>query len=144
MDINNNNRQTTSSTASTSASTGASNDTSQQNVNTGLNRFSYADFVLLSSTISYAIAEEVSVEDLEILVTFLGMISGDLALLLIKKGRLARSQAAQSASIDTTTDETSEDVESTLIRKPIHRKKKRIKKRIKKKIKKKKVEVKKI
>lgn len=132
MDINSNNRQTSSSTASTSASTGASNNSSQ-NVNTGLNKFSYADFVLLSSTISYAIAEEVSVEDLEILITFLGMISGDLALLLIKKGRLAKSQAAQSASIDNETDEISEEVESTLVRKSIPIKKKKIKKKIKKK-----------
>ena len=130
MDINNSNRQTDSSIASTSASTGASNNTSQ-NVNTGLNRFSYADFVLLSSTISYAIAEEVNVEDLEILITFLGMISGDLALLLIKKGRLARSETAQSTSIDTTTDETSEEVESTLVRRSRHRKKRKLKKKVK-------------
>ena len=128
MDIKSNNRQTGAGIASTSASTGASDNTSQ-NINTGLNSFSYADFVLLSSTISYAIAEEVSVEDLEILVTFLGMISADLALLLIKKGRLAASQAAQSTSIDTTTEETSEDVESTLVRKSRHRKKKKIKKK---------------
>ena len=103
MDIKSNIRQTGAGIASTSASTGASDNTSQ-NINTGLNSFSYADFVLLSSTISYAIAEVVSVEDLEILVTFLGMISADLALLLIKKGRLAASQAAQSTSIDTTTE----------------------------------------
>lgn len=128
MDIKSNNRQTSSGIASTSASTGASDNT-YQNINTGLNSFSYADFVLLSSTISYAIAEEVSVEDLEILVTFLGMISADLALLLIKKGRLAASQAAQSTSIDTTTEETSEEVESTLVRKSRHRKKKKIKKK---------------
>ena len=127
MDIKSNNRQTGAGIASTSASTGASDNTSQ-NINTGLNSFSYADFVLLSSTISYAIAE-VSVEDLEILVTFLGMISADLALLLIKKGRLAASQAAQSTSIDTTTEETSEEVESTLVRKSRHRKKKKIKKK---------------
>lgn len=134
MDIKSNNRQTGAGIAGTSASTGASDNSSQnidigQNVNTGLNSFSYADFVLLSSTISYAIAEEVSVEDLEILVTFLGMISADLALLLIKKGRLAASQAAQSTSIDTTTEETSEEVESTLVRKSKHRKKKKIKKK---------------
>ena len=128
MDIKSNNRQTGAGIASTSASTGASDHTSRH-INTGLISFSYADFVLLSSTISYAIAEEVSVEDLEILVTFLGMISADLALLLIKKGRLAASQAAQSTSIDTTTEETSEDVESTLVRKSRHRKKKKIKKK---------------
>ena len=60
------------------------------------------------------------------------MISGDLALLLIKKGRLAKSQAAQSASIDIGTDETSEEVESTLIRKSRPIRKKKIKKKIKK------------
>ena len=59
MDIKSNNRQTGAGIASISASTGASDNTSQ-NINTGLNSFSYADFVLLSSTISYAIAEEVS------------------------------------------------------------------------------------
>ena len=139
MAIDSNNRQTSSGIASTSASTGASDNASQnidtgQNVNTGLNKFSYADFVLLSSTISYAIAEEVTVEDLEILVTFLGMISADLALLLIKKGRLAASQATQSTVVDTTTDETSEEIESTLVRKPRPRKKKKIKKKIKMKV----------
>ena len=128
MDINNKNRQTSSDIASTSASTGDSNNTSQ---NTNTDRFSYADFVLLSSTIAYAIAEEINVEDLEILITFLGMISGDLALLLIKKGRLLSSQAAQNSSIDTTSDKTSEDVEAALIRKSTHRKKKKIKKKIK-------------
>ena len=51
MDIKSNNRQTGAGIASTSASTGASDNTSQ-NINTGLNSFSYADFVLLSSTIS--------------------------------------------------------------------------------------------
>ena len=130
MDINNKNRQTSSDIASTSASTGDSNNTSQ-NTNTGLNRFSYADFVLLSSTIAYAIAEEINVEDLEILITFLGMISLYVYLLLIKKGRLLSSQAAQNSSIDTTSDKTSEDVEAALIRKSTHRKKKKIKKKIK-------------
>lgn len=121
-----NNRQT-----SSSISTDTSNNTSQ-NTNTGLNSFSYADFVLLSSAISYAIAEEVNVEDLEILVTFLGMISSDLALLLIKKGRLLSSQAEQSTNIDTTGDDISEDIESTLVRKSIHQKKKKVKRKIKK------------
>lgn len=105
-----------------------------QNLNLGLNKFSYADFVLLSSTISYAIAEEVNVEDLEILLTFLGMISADLGLLLIKKEReLITQQANQQgvqASINEISDEESDkdiDTISTRISK-----KKRIKK-IKKK-----------
>lgn len=126
MENNSNNRQT-----SPSASAGVTNNTSE-NINTGLNRFSYADFILLSSTISYAIAEEVNVEDLEILITFLGMISGDLALLLIKKGRLLSNQAAQNTSIEMASDDISKDIESTLVRKPIHRKKNKIKRKIKK------------
>ena len=110
--------------------------TTSQNVNTGLNRFSYADYVLLSSTISYAIAEEVNVEDLEILVTFLGMISSDLALLLIKKGREARSQqAAQEADIESESDEVSdEDIGSTLPKNIKTRKVKKVRKRKKKRV----------
>ena len=84
-----------------------------QNLNLGLNKFSYADFVLLSSTISYAIAEEVNIEDLEILVSFLGMISADLALLLIKKERelitQQSNQAGVQSSIDTLSGEDAEE-----------------------------------
>ncbi|MBO3446229.1 hypothetical protein [Clostridium sp. CCUG 7971] len=47
----------------------------------GLASFSYADFILLSSTISYALAEELNDADLALLIVFLGMVSADLALL---------------------------------------------------------------
>lgn len=57
------------------------------------------------------------------------MISADLALLLIKKGRELESQVSQSADIDTTTEEISEDVESTLVRTAKRKKVKRIKKK---------------
>ena len=106
-----------------------------QNLNLGLNKFSYADFVLLSSTISYAIAEEVNVEDLEILVTFLGMISADLGLLLIKKERelitqQSNQQGVQTSVSEVSDEESDEDVDTISTRMS---KKKRIKKRIKKK-----------
>lgn len=75
-----------------------------------MSRFSYADFVLLSSTISYAISEETSLDDLEILITFLGMISTDLTLLLIKKRRsLYNQQIDQQADIDDETQDVSDD-----------------------------------
>lgn len=51
-----------------------------------LYKFSYADFVLLSSTISYAIAEDLNDADLEVLIAFLGMITSDLAILLTRRG----------------------------------------------------------
>ena len=102
-----------------------------QNLNLGLNKFSYADFVLLSSTISYAIAEEVNVEDLEILVTFLGMISADLGLLLIKKERelitqQSNQQGVQTSVSEVSDEESDEDVDTISTRMS---KKKRIKKK---------------
>lgn len=81
-----------------------------QSTSTGLSRFSYADFVLLSSTISYAISEETSLDDLEILITFLGMISTDLTLLLIKKRRsFYNEQIDQQTDIDDETQDVSDD-----------------------------------
>lgn len=75
-----------------------------------MSRFNYADFVLLSSTISYAISEETSLDDLEILITFLGMISTDLTLLLIKRRRsVYNQQIDQQADIDDETQDVSDD-----------------------------------
>lgn len=92
----------------------------------GLDKFSYADFVVLSSVISYAIAEELSEIDLELLVSFLGMISADLALLIIKKGL---EEARLNETLDTTAQETIEESTlSQLGRKNNFRKVKRIKK----------------
>lgn len=51
----------------------------------GLASFSYADFILLSSTISYALAEELSETDLALFIVFLGMVTSDLALLTTQK-----------------------------------------------------------
>lgn len=51
----------------------------------GLASFSYADFILLSSTISYALAEDLNETDLALLIVFLGMVSADLALLTTKR-----------------------------------------------------------
>lgn len=57
-----------------------------ENGDKGLNlaRFSYADFVVMSSAIAYGIVDSVNQEDLSIILSFLGMITADIALLQTK------------------------------------------------------------
>lgn len=50
----------------------------------GLARFSYADFVVLSSVIAYGIVDSVDQNDLGIILSFLGMITADVAILQTK------------------------------------------------------------
>ena len=50
----------------------------------GLARFSYADFVVMSSVIAYGIVDSVEQDDLGIILSFLGMITADIALLQTK------------------------------------------------------------
>lgn len=52
----------------------------------GLASISYADYVILSSTLAFALSEELNDEDLNMLIAFLAMISSDLAMLTTKKG----------------------------------------------------------
>lgn len=97
-----------------------------------MSRFNYADFVLLSSTISYAISEETSLDDLEILITFLGMISTDLTLLLIKR---RRSVYNQQADIDDETQDVSDDDANISLSRNLNTKTiKRVKRKKRKKI----------
>lgn len=60
------------------------------NINNKLNlelyKFSYADFVLLSSTLAYAIGEDLNDADLDILIAFFGMLTADLAILRTRRG----------------------------------------------------------
>ena len=97
-----------------------------------MSRFNYADFVFLSSTISYAISEETSLDDLEILITFLGMISTDLTLLLIKR---RRSVYNQQADIDDETQDVSDDDANISLSRNLNTKTiKRVKRKKRKKI----------
>ncbi len=78
---------------------------SNETLDLGLDRFSYADFVLLSSTLSFVIGEELNDADLDLIIIFLGMVSADLALISAKRAILRRKQALQNqngAAIDTT------------------------------------------
>lgn len=55
-------------------------------LNLGLSNYTYADFVILSSTLAYAISCELTDEDLDFFIVFLIQVSGDLALLRTKRG----------------------------------------------------------
>lgn len=85
---------------------------------------------------SYAISEETSLDDLEILITFLGMISTDLTLLLIKKRRsLYNQQTDQQADIDDETQDISDDDASISLSRNLNTKTiKRVKRKKRKKI----------
>lgn len=93
----------------------------------GLDKLSYADYVLLASLVAYSIGEELNDSDLDLLIVFFSMISSDLALVRTKRGVLQRQQAANVA-IDTTISDVNESIVSDLSRKTKIKKKKYIKK----------------
>lgn len=63
-----------------------------------LYQFSYADYVLLSSTIAYAIGEDLNDADLDILISFFGMITSDLAILRTRRGIIQGLAKAKSTN----------------------------------------------
>lgn len=114
-----------------------SKKTNQQGL--GLASISYADYVILSSTLSYAIAEELNDLDLDMLIVFVGMITSDLALIRTKRGIL-NGMAAKNTSEEAIigSEESSEGGESIVtaqasLRGKSRKKSKRIKKVKKKK-----------
>lgn len=80
----------------------------------------------MSSIIAYALYEELNEEDLGLLISFIGMISSDLAILIVKKGL---DKASTNEVIDTIVEDISQEVvESSLVRKNKNNKTKKIKK----------------
>ncbi|CEQ21887.1 Uncharacterised protein [[Clostridium] sordellii] len=75
----------------------------------GLANFTYADYVILSSTLSYAVAEELTDDDLDFLLVFLSQIASDLALIRTKRGYAQKLLAEQveQASEQTAVEESS-------------------------------------
>lgn len=76
-----------------------------------LYQFSYADYVLLSSTIAYAIGEDLNDPDLDILIAFFGMITSDLAILRTRRGIIDGLSKIQ--NINNGVDDTIGAIEST-------------------------------
>ncbi|CEO20788.1 hypothetical protein [Paraclostridium sordellii] len=103
----------------------------------GLANFTYADYVILSSTLSYAVAEELTDDDLDFLLVFLSQIAADLALIRTKRGyaqKLLAEQAEQTVVEESSSIEIPEDVivnELGRNTKKITKKKKIKKKRLK-------------
>ncbi|CEP97671.1 Uncharacterised protein [[Clostridium] sordellii] len=78
----------------------------------GLAKFTYADYVILSSTLSYAVAEELNDDDLDFLLVFLSQIAADLALIRTKRGyeqKLLEEQVEQTVVEESSSIEIPED-----------------------------------
>lgn len=132
------------STSSTSKSKSSKSKSITSQVNNsnkkgfGLSNYSYADYVILSSTLSYAISEELNDEDLDFLVVFLSQVTSDLALLRTQRGyklkKLASSTQQEINDIDATVSEGgSEDIIVSELGRGKHKYKKVKRKKIKKK-----------
>lgn len=106
--------------------------------NFGLINFTYADYVILSSTLAYAIGEELNDADLTLFLVFLSQLSADLSLILTKRGlenKQANNQLQQESIVSET--ETEEEIENIIAHELTKGRKRKVKKR-KIKIKKKK------
>lgn len=103
--------------------------------NFGLMNYTYADYVILSSTLAYAIGEELDDADLTLFLVFLSQLSADLSLIITKRGLLEKQSATQSQQQDivseTESEEQVEDISSIVSGKS--RKRKVKKRKIKKK-----------
>ncbi|WGX74515.1 hypothetical protein QJS64_09840 [Paraclostridium bifermentans] len=79
--------------------------------NFGLMNYTYADYIILSSTLAYAIGEELNDADLTLFLVFLSQLSADLSLIITKRG-LEQKQAASQTEEDIVSEtESEEDVE---------------------------------
>ena len=75
-------------------------NTSQKNT-AGIQSWNYADFIVLSSVLAYAIAEELNDIDLDLFIVFLGSVQSDLATLRLQRG-IKNSKNNIIPEIDTT------------------------------------------
>lgn len=100
----------------------------------GLSRYTYADYVILSSTLAYAIGEELNDEDLTLFIVFLGQISADLSLIRTKRGLLPVNLADNQEQDIIAAEETEQSIEDVTSAELTRSKKRKVKKRkIKKK-----------
>lgn len=58
-----------------------------------LSDFTYAELIVLSSTLAYSIGEELDEEDLEVFAVFLGLLIAELQLIVIQKQLNRRNQS---------------------------------------------------
>lgn len=126
-----------SSNCNNTANTSNNNNSNCKNnkKNFGLMNYTYADYVILSSTLAYAIGEELDDADLTLFLVFLSQLSADLSLIITKRGLLEKQSANQSQQQDIVSEiESEEQVEDiSSIESGKSRKRKVKKRKIKKK-----------
>lgn len=101
--------------------------------NSGLMNYTYAEYIILSSTLAYAIGEELNDADLTLFLVFLSQLSADLSLIITKRGLLEKqsSNQSQQQSIvsEIESEQQVEDINSMKLGKSRKRKVKKIKKK---------------
>lgn len=132
-----NNTNTSVNNGSNCTNTSNNNNSNYKNnkKNFGLMNYTYADYVILSSTLAYAIGEELNDADLTLFLVFLSQLSADLSLIITKRGLLEKQSANQPQQQDIVPEiETEEQVEDiSSIESGKSRKRKVKKRKIKKK-----------
>ncbi|MGL5754768.1 MAG: hypothetical protein ACRCYC_05540 [Paraclostridium sp.] len=101
--------------------------------NFGLSNYTYADYVILSSTLAYAISEELNDDDLDFFLVFLSQVSSDLALLRTKRGFEKKANQVNQSQEQIIVDEAAnEDIINDITVEQLGRNKKRKRKKVKK------------
>lgn len=80
----------------------------------GLASLSYAEFIILASTLAYSLSEELSESDLALLVAFLYIVLADLEIII------AKNQIKQGSSTTSEDEEEEIDLGSDIITQPIN------------------------
>lgn len=81
----------------------------------GLASLSYAEYIILASTLAYSLSEELSESDLALLVAFLYIVLADLEIII------AKNQIKQGSSTTSEDEEEEIDLGSDIITQPINR-----------------------
>jgi len=76
----------------------STNCASKRKINLNLESFSYADYVILSSTLAYALTEELDDSDVDMLLVFIGMLEADIALIRTRRGIVQRTSYSSQSS----------------------------------------------
>lgn len=98
--------------------------------NSGLMNYTYVDYIILSSTLAYAIGEELNDADLTLFLIFLSQLSADLSLIITKRGFANKediNQSQQQAIVSETLTE--EEIENVISYELTRGRKRKVKKR---------------
>lgn len=88
------------------------NDNKKCEDNLGLASISYADYVILASTLAYALFQEMERDDLAMLITLMYLVISDLQVLIAQDGIIQANCGNQNSSVDENADlEFEEDIE---------------------------------